>query len=99
MSVTWTDELTEIRKELGTDEIRKRANDLPSYSRFNTLASFYGTEYGNGATPKQMKAWATFAETLGDDVLITQGSVQREKLFDDLAYEVCKKELATRASK
>ena len=97
MSVTWTDELTEIRKELGTDEIRKRANDLQSYNRFNTLASFYGTEYGNGVTAKQMKAWATFAETLGDDVLITQGSVQREKPFDDLAYEVCRKELAARS--
>lgn len=72
----WTEVDKEIANDLGISEMTRRAGELDSYDRYETVASAYGMM---NMTPRQMKAWASFAETLGPDMVVTGQEIKREK--------------------
>lgn len=82
---TWTTEEIQMAHTMGSADLNQQVRDVPSYNRYDTIASTYSNE---PFTPAQMVAWANFAKTLGDGIVISGQAIQRLKTRDDLARDI-----------
>jgi hypothetical protein len=89
----------EIAADLGMDEIERRISALSAYNRYETIAAIYGTRTDDGGlTAVQLEAWAKFARTLGDGILVDAQSIKRPKTAEELAETVLSTEHYARRS-
>jgi hypothetical protein len=91
----WDDELTQVRLELGDDEIARRVDDLTDYHANDAVVTVHGG-YEVTLTPAQALALAELALTLGDDLIIIGGSIKRRKPLEQRIWQVCENERARR---
>ena len=80
----WTQELTDIRADLA-GEMQDRIGKLGTWQRYETLVSAYDLTF----TKEQMLAFYSLAEALGEDAVVRDGRICREKSAEDLAWQVC----------
>ena len=87
----WTQELVDVRLELGDEEVVARANKLGDYQRYDSV----NTE-GMELTPAQVTALAALAKSLGPDVVIYNGGLKRIKSLDERCMTVVRNEVDKR---
>jgi hypothetical protein len=83
MHAEWTEDLVNLRMELGDEEVISRANKLSDYEMYDRVDM-----EGQSLNPAQAKALAAFAATLGSDVLIHNGALKRVKNLDERCRSV-----------